>query len=113
MVGLFGNVQGALNPHSISEQNLVYNLSISPVIAQSLIPLQGSNGPNYSFGIMLNGTELDPVVAELFHTRDVIVQMQIGLDLEATNTPLGLDCNNGHSTIWSISLSWSTNQLLR
>ena len=97
MVGLFGNVQGALNPHSISEQNLVYNLPISPVIAQSLIPLQGSNGPNYSFGIMLNGIELDPVAAEPFpHEGRDSPNANWDWNLEATNTPLGLDCNNGH-----------------
>jgi len=97
MVGLFGNVQGALNPHSISEQNLVYNLSISPVIAQSLIPLQGPNGPNYSFGIMLNGIELDPVAAEPFpHEGRDSPNANWDWNLEATNTQLGLDCNNGH-----------------
>ena len=97
MVGLFGNVPGALNPHSISEQNLVYNLPISPVIAQSLIPLQGANGPNYSFGIMLNGIELDPVAAEPFpHEGRDSPNANWDWNLEATNTPLGLDCNNGH-----------------
>ena len=97
MVGLFGRVQGALNPNSISEQNLVYNLPISPVSAQSLIPLLGENGPNYSFGIMLNGVELDPVAAEPFpHKGRNSPNANWEWNLEATNTPLGLDCNNGH-----------------
>ena len=97
MVGLFGRVQGALNPNSISEQNLVYNLPISPVSAKSLIPLLGENGPNYSFGIMLNGVELDPVAAEPFpHEGRNSPNANWEWNLEATNTPLGLDCNNGH-----------------
>ena len=46
-------------------------LPISPVSDKSLIPLLGENGPNYSFGIMLNGVELDPVAAEPFpHERN-------------------------------------------
>ena len=98
MVGLFGRVQGALNPNSISEQNLVYNLPISPVSAQSLIPLLGENGPSViSFGIMLNGVELDPVAAEPFpHEGRNSPNANWEWNLEATNTPLGLDCNNGH-----------------
>lgn len=97
IVGLFGRVQGALNPNPISEQNLVYTLPISPVSAKSLIPLLEENGPNYSFGIMLNGVELDPVAAEPFpHEGRNSPNANWEWNLEATNTPLGLDCNNGH-----------------
>ena len=62
--------KGQEHTNLIQFQNrILYNLPISPISTKSLIPLLGENGPNYSFGIMLNGVELDPVAAEPFHTR--------------------------------------------
>ena len=96
-VGLFGGGPGSLNPHSISEQNNTYNITFSPSLTGSLRPLLGSNGPRFSFGIMLNGIELDPVAAEPFpHQGPLNTNANWDWNLEAMNTRLGLDCNNGH-----------------
>lgn len=103
MVGLFGGGQGSLNPNAISEQSEVYNISINPSIATTLTPLlsttgQGSNaGPQYSFGVLLNGVELDPVAAEPFpHQGMMSPNVNWEWNLEALNVNLGLDCNNAH-----------------
>ena len=62
-VGIFGNVSGAINPNSISPQNGNYSISLNPIKNSESITLE-DNGPNYSFGILLNGIELDPIAAE-------------------------------------------------
>ena len=63
-VGIFGNVSGAINPNSISPQNGNYSISLNPIKNLESIPLE-DNGPNYSFGILLNGVEIDPIAAEI------------------------------------------------
>ena len=50
-VGLFGKVQGALNPNAITPQEVSHKINSQPSIASSFTPLLGSNGPNYAFGI--------------------------------------------------------------
>tara|TARA_B100001778_G_scaffold330298_1_gene332555 strand:+ start:67 stop:1029 length:963 start_codon:yes stop_codon:yes gene_type:complete len=102
MVGLFGQGPGSLNPNTISEQNETYYISMNPTISQELIPLlnlSGANsGPEYSFGILLNGVELDPVAAEPFpHSGNLNNQNNNWeWNKEALNVNLGLDCNNAH-----------------
>lgn len=100
-VGLFGNVSGALNPNAISPQNSSYQISLNPVKSGSLTPLQGLNGPMYSFGIFLNGVELDPVAAEPWphphgHPPWHGVNVNWEWNLEASMVQIGLDCNNSH-----------------
>lgn len=103
MVGLFGGGQGSLNPNAISEQSESYNIPLNPVLSTTLTPLlsttgQGANvGPQYSFGVLLNGVELDPVAAEPFpHEGIMSANVNWEWNLEALNVNLGLDCNNAH-----------------
>ncbi|MCI2229126.1 YHYH protein [Polaribacter sp. MSW13] len=103
MVGLFGGGQGSLNPNAISEQSESYNIPLNPVLSTTLTPLlsttgQGVNvGPQYSFGVLLNGVELDPVAAEPFpHEGIMSANVNWEWNLEALNVNLGLDCNNAH-----------------
>lgn len=96
VVGLFGRVQGALNPNAISAQSETYQITMNPSIASGLTPLL-NNGPQYSFGILLNGVELDPVAAEPFpHQGIMSANLNWEWNLEALNVNLGLDCNNAH-----------------
>lgn len=102
-VGLFGKIKGALNPNAIKEQTEIYEISVSPSESSVFTPLlltsgSGSNvGPQYSFGIMLNGIELDPVAAEPFpHEGMMNPNVNWEWNLEALNVNLGLDCNSAH-----------------
>ncbi len=100
-VGKFGQGTGSLNPNAISEQSESYSISINPSEASQFTPLlltTGSTvGPQYSFGILLNGVELDPVAAEPFpHTSRTDPNVNWEWNLEALNVNLGLDCNNAH-----------------
>ncbi|AUC76385.1 YHYH protein [Olleya sp. Bg11-27] len=103
MVGLFGGGTGSLNPNAITEQSETYVITTTPAIASALTPLLSTtgNGPNlgpqYSFGVLLNGVELDPVAAEPFpHEGPLSANVNWEWNLEALNVNLGLDCNNAH-----------------
>ncbi len=96
-VGLFGKIQGALNPNAIAPQQVTHKISSQPIVSNNLTPLLGNSGPDYSFGILINGVELDPVAAEPFpHTNVMDPNVNWEWNLEATNVNLGLDCNNAH-----------------
>lgn len=96
-VGLFGSSSGSLNPNAISAQNSTYNIDFTPEIASSITPLLGSDGPQYSFGILLNGVEVDPVAAEPWpHEGFMAANVNWEWNLEATMVSIGLDCNNAH-----------------
>ena len=97
LVGLFGGGAGSLNPNAISEQNSSYSITNSPTIASSVTLLSDANGPSYSFGVILNGVELDPVAAEPWpHDRMDMSNVNWDWNLEALGVNLGLDCNNAH-----------------
>ena len=64
LVGLFGGGQGSLNPNQITPQNNTYILDLTPAVAMETTPLLGIDGIDFSFGILLNGIEVDPVAAE-------------------------------------------------
>lgn len=103
MVGLFGAGPGSLNPNAISEQNESYTITLNPTFSSTLTPLLSTTGtgpnagPQYSFGILLNGVELDPVAAEPFpHEGMMSPNVNWEWNLEALNVNLGLDCNNAH-----------------
>jgi hypothetical protein len=103
MVGLFGGGAGSLNPNEISEQSETFHISISPSVSNILTPLLSTTGvgpnvgPQYSFGVLLNGVELDPVAAEPFpHEGLMSPNVNWEWNLEALNVNLGLDCNNAH-----------------
>jgi len=98
-VGLFGNVIGSINPNSISPQNANYTISLNPIKNNESINLE-DNGPNYSFGILLNGVEVDPIAAEPWpHTGspgNFPDNVNWDWNLEASMVDIGLDCNNAH-----------------
>ncbi|OUS01943.1 hypothetical protein A9Q86_04640 [Flavobacteriales bacterium 33_180_T64] len=103
MVGLFGMMAGALNPNAISEQNASYTITMNPTEAITVTPLLSTTGlgpnagPQYSFGVLLNGVELDPIAAEPFpHEGIMSANVNWEWNLEALNVNLGVDCNNAH-----------------
>ena len=100
-VGLFGPFMGSLNPNSISPQNESYTIPLSPLEVNEFTSLLGTSGtdlgPQYSFGILFNGVELDPVAAEPFpHEGMNSSNANWVWNLEALNVNLGVDCNNAH-----------------
>ncbi len=96
-VGLFGRVSGSLNPNAISEQNESYTITMNPIDTGSLIATLGIRGPQYRFGVLLNGVELDPVAAEPFpHEGIMSPNVNWEWNLEAINVQIGLDCNSAH-----------------
>lgn len=102
-VGLFGQAQGSLNPNAISEQSENYTITTEPTENSeftALLSTTGSGpdaGPQYSFGILFNGVELDPVAAEPFpHEGIMSPDVNWEWNLEALNVQIGLDCNNAH-----------------
>ncbi len=102
-VGLFGQVDGAINPNAISAQDETYEITSEPVVANTMTALLSttgsgpSAGPQYSFGLLFNGVELDPVAAEPFpHEGFMSPNVNWEWNLEALNVQIGLDCNNAH-----------------
>ena len=96
-VGLFGGGIGSLNPNSISEQNSTYTISLNPVAAENFTNLVNENGNQYSFGVLLNGVELDPVPAEPWpHEGLMSPNANWDWNLEAPNVNIGMDCNIAH-----------------
>ncbi|MFK5856551.1 MAG: YHYH protein [Bacteroidota bacterium] len=103
MVGLFGNVSGALNPNAITIQNETYNITTTPTASSSFTPLLSTTGsgpdlgPQYAFGILFSGVELDPIPAEPFpHNGIMDPNVNWEWNLEALNVNIGLDCNYAH-----------------
>ena len=97
-VGLFGNIAGSLNPNNIQEQNSIYEIDVIPIKSSSITSLI-NNGPEYSFGILFNGIELDPVAAEPWpHSGNIPPSPDSNWywNLEASMVQIGLDCNNAH-----------------
>jgi hypothetical protein len=86
VVGAFPN---SSNPNTIAAQNETYTITATPSIASSTTPLLDGR-PMYSFGITLNGVELDPEAAEPFGGSNW------EWNLNALSNGLGLDCNNAH-----------------
>ena len=100
-VGLFGPVMGSLNPNAVSPQNESYTIPLKPIEENEFTSLLGTSGsdlgPQYSFGILFNGVELDPVAAEPFpHEGRNSPNANWIWNLEALNVNLGVDCNNAH-----------------
>ncbi|MCB0669415.1 MAG: YHYH protein [Saprospiraceae bacterium] len=97
-VGLFGRIPGSLNPNAIAEVNDTYRVPLSPEKAPSITPLLSTErGPQYQFGILLNGVILDPEAAEPFpHEGFFNANVNWEWNLDAMEINLGLDCNNAH-----------------
>ena len=97
LVGIFGGGPGSLNPNAISAQNSTYSITTNPQFASRTTDLLGLSGPEYSFGVLLNGVEVDPVAAEPWpHVRGSFANVNWAWNLEAINISIGLDCNNAH-----------------
>lgn len=97
LVGLFGGGQGSLNQNAIRAQNETYRIPTNPVVAAAKTQLLGNMGPTSSFGVLLNGVELDPIAAEPWpHEGIMALNANWAWNLEATNVQIGLDCNNAH-----------------
>jgi hypothetical protein len=97
--GIFGGGTGSLNPNAITEQNVIVSITTNPQKTNSITPLLNLNtGPAYSFGILLNGVEIDPVAAEPWpHIRGFSLNASNwNWNLDAMAINLGLDCNNAH-----------------
>ena len=97
-VGLFGNVAGSLNPNAIKAQNKTYTITNQPVKAAQFFSLTNATTLSlWSFGVLLNGVELDPIAAEPWpHQGLMAANVNWEWNLEATNVKIGLDCNNAH-----------------
>ncbi len=97
-VGLFGNVAGSLNPNGIRAQNKTYTITNQPVKAAQFFSLTNATTLSlWSFGVLLNGVELDPIAAEPWpHQGLMATNVNWEWNLEATNVKIGLDCNNAH-----------------
>jgi len=98
-VGLFGNQSGALNPNAIGEVSSEYSVSLNPTQNNEVTPLLStSSGPQYEFGVLLNGCLLDPEAAEPWpHSGSLFgsgTNWEWNLDAMIIN--LGMDCNNAH-----------------
>jgi hypothetical protein len=90
-------MMGAINPNAISEQNSTYRITMNPELTGNLVAVLGSNGPEYRFGILLNGVELDPVAAEPWPHQGIMdPNVNWEWNLEALNVQIGLDCNSAH-----------------
>lgn len=95
-VGLFGQVAGALNPNAVSEQSNTFTVALHLIEAVSLTPLLSDHGPAFSFGVVLNGIELDSTAEPFPHEGILAPNVNWEWNLEATNVSIGLDCNNAH-----------------
>jgi len=99
MVGLFGSASGSLNPNPITAQTSSYTVTMSPASAGSITQLLSTSmGPQYSFGVLLNGVELDPEAAEPWPHAGPgnFSSANWEWNLDAMSINLGLDCNNAH-----------------
>ena len=98
-VGLFGGGPGSLNPNAITPQNNTYVIDLTPSKSDEFTQLLGIDGIDYSFGILLNGIEVDPVAAEPWpHSDQGFNDPDVNWEwnLEASMAGLGIDCNRAH-----------------
>lgn len=97
MVGVFGGGAGSLGPTAIQPRQLDFGVTMNPTVASSVTQLLSNNGPAYSFGVLLNGIQVDPIAAEPWpHTNMMDPNVNWTWNLEASNVRIGLDCNNAH-----------------
>jgi len=88
---------GSFQNADITAQNETYTITLTPEVASEFTPLQGDGGPEYRFGILLNGIELDPIAAEPWPHEGIMADgVNWDWNLEALNVRIGLDCNFSH-----------------
>jgi len=98
-VGLFGGGNGSLNPNAIAEVNSTYTIPTNPSAASApTVLLSRDLGPQYAFGVLLNGVPLDPEAAEPWPHDGIFSNSPKNWEwnLDAMSINLGLDCNNAH-----------------
>ena len=98
-VGLFGRVEGSLNPNAIGEIPSTYRIPTDPELTGTALPLLSTDrGPQYEFGLLLNGVLLDPEAAEPWPHDGIFSfsEKNWNWNLDAMSINLGLDCNNAH-----------------
>ena len=98
-VGLFGRVNGSLNPNAIAPVSDTYHIPLVPSLSGTTTWLLSTNvGPQYEFGVLLNGVLLDPEAAEPWPHDGIFSASSKNWEwnLDAMSINLGLDCNNAH-----------------
>lgn len=87
---LTGTFPNGGNPNVIQPQNNAYVLSLQPRYTG-----KAKSGQGYSFGVLLNGVEVDPYSGEFFQgTRGANREWNMNALTSAVD--LGTDCNNAH-----------------
>ena len=98
-VGLFGGGNGSLNPNAITPVYGTYSIPLNPSTAtRSTVLLSTETGPQYQFGVLLNGVVIDPEAAEPWPHDGIFSASEKNWEwnLDAMSINLGLDCNNAH-----------------
>ncbi|WP_372755639.1 YHYH protein [Mariniflexile sp.] len=89
------------NPNTISEQNKIYRIDLTPEIAKTktyVYDLGIDKGrPNYVFGVAINGVKIEPSANEFFkNTITNEPNYEWTLEPLSDEVNLGEDCNNAH-----------------
>ncbi|MDO7171670.1 YHYH protein [Mariniflexile sp. AS56] len=89
------------NPNTISEQNKLYQIDLTPEIAKNktyVYDLGIDKGkPNYVFGVAINGVKIEPSANEFFRNTETNQQnYEWTLEPLSDEVNLGEDCNNAH-----------------
>ncbi|MFK7786479.1 MAG: YHYH protein [Crocinitomicaceae bacterium] len=87
---LTGEFPNSGNPNTIKPQDNSYSLMLKPKYTGKVTPGQG-----YSFGILLNGVEVDPYSGEFFQGRNG-TNREWNINALTSSVNLGTDCNNAH-----------------
>tara|TARA_B100000497_G_C7689451_1_gene418709 strand:- start:227 stop:1306 length:1080 start_codon:yes stop_codon:yes gene_type:complete len=87
---------GVAGPNTVSPQNNTYSINTNPQVGTNTTALLSNSGPAYSFGILLNGVEVDPEAAKPWPHTGSMASANWTWNLEAMHVRIGLDCNNAH-----------------
>ncbi|PHR29168.1 MAG: hypothetical protein COA38_11695 [Fluviicola sp.] len=87
---LTGAFPNSGNPNTIQPQNHSYDLELKPKYTGKV-----TQGQGYSFGILLNGVEVDPYSAEFFRGQNG-ENREWNINALTSEVNLGTDCNNAH-----------------
>lgn len=79
------------NPNTIKPQSKTYTLELNPSKARRITFSKGM-----SFGVMLNGVEIDPYTNEFFRTSNGSDNHDWNINGLTSTRYLGTDCNNAH-----------------
>ncbi|MEL6635387.1 MAG: YHYH protein [Bacteroidota bacterium] len=93
-----GSFPNANNPNRIRPQRRTYRFPLNPQTHTHQTSLVAEGHPTHTFGVLLNGVELDPIAAEWFGQREVHQRHNAVWNKSALSAhiDLGEDCNNAH-----------------